>query len=77
MDKRENLLEVGRIILMIPGSQMGNYKSRIILDILGGLDLFYCTRKRNREEKKANLFEKEKQRREENAGREKEKEKSM
>ena len=77
MDKREKLPKAGRIILMIPGSQMGNYKSRISLDMLGGLDLFYCTRKRNSEENKANLFEKGKQRRKlENAGRGKEKEKS-
>ena len=36
---------------------MGNYRNRISLDVLGSLDLFHCTRKRNREEKKNNLFE--------------------
>lgn len=38
---------------------MGNYRNRISVDVLGSLDLLYHTRKRNRKEKKNNLFEKE------------------
>ena len=57
MDRRKLLSRVCIIIIIIPGHKMGNYRNRISVDVLGSLDLLDCTRKRNREEKKNNLFE--------------------
>ena len=57
---------------------MGNYRNRISVDVLGSLDLLYCTRKRTREENKNNVFEEGKHKSTEQKGQEeREREKNM